>query len=257
MPKVFVHGNPETSAIWSTLFDALRERGVDDLVELSPPGFGAPLPAGFEPTQSGYRDWLVQQLEQLGGDIDLVGHDWGAGHVYGVLAERPDLLRSWAADCAGLIHQDYVWHDLAQVWQTPGEGEEAIAGMFGLPVQQGIELLMSFGLPENVAGVIAPHQNQLMGACVLGLYRSAAQPQMARLGARLKTTEPRPGLVLIPSGDPYPGTPEMCADVAADLGADVYTLEGLGHWWMFEGAAPAAAALVQHWERVQGLEAQR
>ena len=96
MPKVFVHGNPETSAIWSALFDALRDKGIDDLVGLSPPGFGAPLPTGFEATQTGYRNWLVQELEQLGGDIDLVGHDWGTGHVLGVLAQRPDLLRSWA-----------------------------------------------------------------------------------------------------------------------------------------------------------------
>jgi hypothetical protein len=42
----------------------------------------------------------------------------------------------------------------------------------------------------------------------------------------------------------------MCASVAADLGADIYTLEGLGHWWMFEGAVLAASALVQHWEKV-------
>ena len=109
---------------------------------------------------------------------------------------------------------------------------------------------MSLGLPENVASAIAPNQNELMGKCVLSLYRSAVQPRMARLGERLKTSEQRPGLVFIASEDTYVGTPEMCAAVAADLGADVYTLQGLGHWWMFEGAALAAAALVRHWERV-------
>jgi hypothetical protein len=36
--------------------------------------------------------------------------------------------------------------------------------------------------------------------------------------------------------------------VAADLGAGTVTLEGLGHWWMFEGSKPAAEALVAHWE---------
>jgi len=91
MPKAFVHGNPETSAVWSVLFDELEAKWIDDLVALSPPGFGASLPEGFEATQTGYRNWLIQQLEQLGGNVDLVGHDWGAGHVYGVLAERPDL----------------------------------------------------------------------------------------------------------------------------------------------------------------------
>jgi len=249
MPKVFVHGNPETSAIWSSLFTALKDKGIDDLVALSPPGFGAPLPPGFEATQTGYRNWLVQQLEQLGGNIDLVGHDWGAGHVYGVLAERPDLLRSWAADCAGMVHPDYSWHDMAQVWQTPGEGEEAVAGMFGRTEQESREVLISFGMPEDIASAIAPAQDELMGKCVLSLYRSAPQPEMVQLGERLKTTEQRPGLVFIASEDFYAGTPEMCTSVAENLGADVYTLEGLGHWWMFEGATLAAAALERHWNR--------
>jgi hypothetical protein len=40
---------------------------------------------------------------------------------------RPDLLRSWATDAIGVFDPDYVWHDLAQTWQTPGAGEEAMA----------------------------------------------------------------------------------------------------------------------------------
>ena len=41
---VFVHGNPETAAIWDPLIAAL---GRDDVVALSPPGFGAPTPDGW------------------------------------------------------------------------------------------------------------------------------------------------------------------------------------------------------------------
>jgi pimeloyl-ACP methyl ester carboxylesterase len=101
MPKVFVHGNPENSTLWAVLFDALRERGTDDLLALSPPGFGAPLPDGFEATRTGYRSWLIDQLEQLDCKVDIVGHDWGALHVYGLLAERPDLVRSMGSRCRG------------------------------------------------------------------------------------------------------------------------------------------------------------
>ncbi len=247
MPRVFVHGNPETDAIWQGLFEALRERGEADLHALSPPGFGAPVPDGFAATQVAYRDWLIDQLERLGGGVDLVGHDWGAGHVYGVLAERPDLLRSWAADCAGLIHPDYVWHDAAQAWQTPGVGEQTVAAMFGMPEAQRAATWASLGIPQSVAEVVARAQDEAMGACVLSLYRSGAQPAMADLGARLRTTERRPGLVIIASEDPYTGTPEMCASVAADLGAATKTLEGQSHWWMFDAAGEAADALVAHW----------
>jgi hypothetical protein len=85
--------------------------------------------------------------------------------------------------------------------------------------------------------------------CVLSLYRSAAQPEMVNLGERLKMTENRPGLVFIASEDPYTGTTEMCASVATDLGADIFKLEGLGHWWMFEGARLAADALIKRWKK--------
>ena len=85
MPKVLVHGVPETSAIWEGLVDELETRGIGDIHRLTPPGFGAPVPQGFEPNQLNYRDWLLAELEALGGNIDLMGHDWGAGHVYGAL----------------------------------------------------------------------------------------------------------------------------------------------------------------------------
>jgi hypothetical protein len=41
MPAVFVHGNPEHVAIWDELFAHLAR---NDIVALSPPGFGAPVP---------------------------------------------------------------------------------------------------------------------------------------------------------------------------------------------------------------------
>ena len=132
MPKAFVHGVPETSAIWGELVEELEARGIGDIHLLTPPGFGAPVPQGFEPNQSSYCDWLVAELEALGGDVDLMGHDWGAGHVFGALAARPDLVRSWAADCAGIIHADYEWHDLAQSIQKPDIGEQAVQAMIGM-----------------------------------------------------------------------------------------------------------------------------
>ncbi len=248
MPRVFVHGNPETPAIWRPLFAALEARGVDDLVALSPPGFGAPVPRGFERTQVAYRDWLIGELEALGAPVDLVGHDWGAGHVYAVLAERPDLLRSWAADCAGLIHGDYVWHDAAQAWQTPETGEKAVAALIERPLEERAAGLTSLGLPGDVAASVAAAQDAAMARCILDLYRSARQPAMAQLGKRLASTPRRPGLVIIATEDPFVGSPEMAAAVAKDLGARTLTLEGLGHWWMFDGSAAAADALLAHWQ---------
>ena len=64
MTVVLVHGNPETEAIWNPLVDAL------DVVRVSPPGFGAPLPDDFRrpawPTGTGSRtSWRVSKNQSI------------------------------------------------------------------------------------------------------------------------------------------------------------------------------------------------
>ena len=70
--KVFVHGNPETSAIWSLLVAELHKRGETKIVLLTPPGFGAPTPAGWGGTMREYQNWLITELSAIEGEIDLV-----------------------------------------------------------------------------------------------------------------------------------------------------------------------------------------
>lgn len=100
-----------------------------------------------------------------------------------------------------------------------------------------------------MASEIAAAQGDEMAHCILGLYRSAAQPAMKALGERLQNSAQRAGLVIIATDDHFAGTPEMAAAVASTLGAGTLTLEGLGHWWMFDGASASAEALVAHWAR--------
>ena len=114
-------------------------------------------------------------------------------------------------------------------------------------------VLAGLGLPVEVAAEVAAGQDAEMARCILGLYRSAAPPAMRDLGARLVDAKLPPGLVIIPAEDTYPGTPEMAAEVAAHLGAGTKTLDGLDHWWMFEGAAAVADALVDHWKPKETL----
>ena len=70
---------------------------------------------------------------------------------------------------------------------------------------------------------------------------------MRALGERLQSTARRPGLVILATDDLYCGTVEMAREMAGSLGARIATLEGLGHWWMFDGAKAAANALASHW----------
>ena len=247
MVHAFVHGNPETEAVWWPLADALRRRGVDDIVLLSPPGFGAPVPPSWDGTYQSYRAWLVTELERLGGNVHLVGHDWGAGHVFGIVAHRPDLVASWAADCAGLLHPDYKWHDGAQAWQTPEVGEAAVAAMVNRSLDEKIAFLTPLGISPASAAHVAAAMNGAMAACILSLYRSAVQPALRDLGAAAAAAEHRPGLVIIATEDHYTGTPDMARNSAARLDARTVVLDGANHWWMQQRPAEAADALTAFW----------
>ena len=247
MPAVFVHGNPETSAIWGALFAALER---DDLIALSPPGFGAPTPAGWKATREEYVAWLAAELDDIDGPIDLVGHDWGGGHVLGYLLENPEAVRSWCVDLIGILHPDYVWHDAALVWQTPIIGEENIAAMVSAPTSDLAAMYEALGMSAEVAADVASAVNTDMGAAVLGLYRSAAQPVLAELGRNAEVLRARPGLMINAENDHYVGTDEM-AQVSADrAGARVVRLAGVGHWWMCEAPEIGAATLESFWASV-------
>jgi len=244
MTVVLVHGNPETDAIWGPLVKAL---GRDDVVQLSPPGFGAPLPDDFPATYLAYRDWLEDELAGIDGPVDLVGHDWGGGHVVNVVMHRPELVRSWVSDVVGLFDPDYVWHDLAQVWQTPGDGEQLVDTMMGGTVGDRTDRMAELGMPADIATSIATAQGPEMGRAILRLYRSARQPAIAEAGRALEAAAARPGLSLLATEDHYVGSDEMRRRAADRAGARTEVLDGLGHWWMMQDPARGAAALTRFW----------
>jgi pimeloyl-ACP methyl ester carboxylesterase len=157
-------------------------------------------------------------------------------------------VRSWASDVVGLFDPDYVWHDLAQVWQTPDEGEKLVDELLGGTNQERAERIASFGMPLEIATLMAPHQGPEMGRAILLLYRSARQLAMAEAGRALENAAARPGLSLMASEDPYVCSDETRRRAADRAGARTEVLDGLGHWWMVQDPARGAAALTRFWE---------
>ncbi|WP_236795066.1 alpha/beta fold hydrolase [Amycolatopsis sp. GM8] len=245
MTAVFVNGNPEAAAIWDLL---CAELGRDDVVRLSPPGFGSPIPDGFGCTVHDYRDWLVAELEALGEPVDLVGHDVGGSTVVAVAMTRPDLLASWVSDSLGVFDPDYTWHDLARGWQTPGAGEKSVADLMGGTREDRTERMVTRGIDRAIAEQLADAQGPEMGRAILAFYRSAAQPVMAELGRDLAAAAARPGLAVLGTEDHFVGSVEMRRRSAARAGAEVAVLEGAGHWWMTQDPAGAARALTSFWQ---------
>jgi pimeloyl-ACP methyl ester carboxylesterase len=249
MTVVFVHGNPETPAIWGPLFNELDR---DDVVALALPGFGCSLPNNFTPTKEGYVAWLVEQLEAIGHPVDLVGHDWGGGFALRVAMTRPDLLRSWVTDVAHLLHPDEVWHDVAVAWQTPNVGEAFFTQMLATPVEVREARYIALGIPEPTASQLVAAANERMAQCVLTLYRSAIQPAMVQWGHDAELAAARPGLCIIPALDPYARDQSFAVSMAVRMSAQIAHLPDQRHWWMLNAPQQAASILSKFWAGLDG-----
>lgn len=237
---VFVHGVPETAAIWRKVRAAIDRPSV----AVSLPGFGCSVPDGLETTKDGYADWLLGQLQDIGEPVDLVGHDWGAGLTYRMASAHPEVIRSWAADVGNIAHPRYEWHAFAQQWQTPGDGEAWVEAQAAQPVADRAAGYELFGLDPEDALEMAAAGDRTMGECILSLYRSALPNPAADWGPWSPVD--RPGLVLHPSDDPF-SEPVLAAEVADSLGAGFETLAGAGHFWPYQAPEVGAAALARFW----------
>lgn len=248
MTMVFVHGVPETPALW----DDLRRRLPGESVALRLPGFGSPRPPDMT-GKDAYATWLAGELRGIGGDIDLVGHDWGGHLTMRVVSAFPDLrVRSWVSDVAYGWHPDYRWHPFAAMWQESPAGEQFLAAIrAGNPGTFGTLLGPRGMTPEAGADIDAAH-DETMDAAILALYRSA-WPNFATdwKPAPIAT----PGLILDPTGDAMDGVDPtevrlQNEEVAHTTGARLQTLDGLGHYWMLQDPTRAAETLRTFWASV-------
>ena len=237
MPAVFVHGVPETHLIWDPIRSKVSRK---DTIAVDMPGFGAPVPAGFDATKEAYADWLIAEIEKIGEPVDIVGHDWGSLLTIRVASVRPDLIRTWTGG-SGAIHPDYVWHDMAKMWQTPGVGETVMQGMTGDALKAG---LSGGGVPADALDDMANQIDDTMKDCILKLYRSAVNvgsewwPDLKNIPGR--------GQLIWGMDDPYMAV-SFAEGLAKETKARLVKLNGVGHWWPVQAPAEAAATLEKHW----------
>src|SRR4030095_5312539 len=160
MPAVFVHGVPDTPRVWAAVTSRL---GRSDVLTLSLPGFGCPVPDGFNATKEAYVEWLLSVLAAPRGPVDLVGHDWGALLVVRVVSLRPDAVRTWAVGGAPL-DPEYEWHQAARIAQPPAADERP---MEHTPPPALSKPLSPAGTPPADAEEAGRHVDDTMKRCVL------------------------------------------------------------------------------------------
>jgi pimeloyl-ACP methyl ester carboxylesterase len=250
MPRVLLHGHPETAEIWRPLAEHFDP--APTLLRL--PGYGVHRPSGFTVTKEAYVEWLIEELEAFGEPVDLFGHDWGGLLAVRVATQRPDLLVSWGCDAAiGCFREGHQWHGAAQIWQTPEQGEAAVAGALASSDQDAIEALGKAGVPPEAAVTIRRGWDATLWECALALYRSSVDiteewgPDLAKAGER-------PGLVVLPLNDETMKA-EWVRAAAKACRARLVTLEGQGHWWFLQQPAAAAGIVQEFWRTVSAAGA--
>jgi pimeloyl-ACP methyl ester carboxylesterase len=234
VPAVLVHGVPDTSELWDPI---LGELARDDIVALRLPGFGAPVPAGFDCTKERYVAWVGDRVRELGEPVDLVGHDWGSLLTQRVATTQPELVRTYTlAD--GAVCGPLNWHGLAKQWATPEVGEQVMELMTPETVRTA---LAEQGHPDPTG--CAARLDDTMKQSILRLYRSATE-----IGADWDPGTKggaRPGLILWGRDDQF-AKPKRGEEAAAAAHARMRVLDG-GHWAIFQHAAETARALEAHW----------
>ena len=243
--KLFLHGVPDSPAIWRPLLASL-DLGDTPVVVPALPGFTAPLPAGFPATKEAYADWAIEQAEALfaaHGPIDIVGHDWGALIAQRVAMLRPDLLRSWVISNA-VIDPDYRGHRVARIWNTPILGEIFMALSKPAKLAEG---LAAQGMPADIAREEAEQwRNRDKRRAILKLYRSAKGLSFEHDWARDIGKLPAQGALIWGADDPYVQL-SVAQRFSANTGIPLTVIDGAGHWAMAERPAEVAVALHRFW----------
>lgn len=247
MTAVFVHGFPETKAIW----DPLRALMDHDAVALGLPGFGTERPDGFSATKDAYAQWLGEMLERVDEPVDVVGHDVGALLTMRVASAFDLPLRSWTVDVANIFHPEFAWPQQVHELQTPGIGEDMLQVARGVDrddPRSTTSRLIGAGVPHDLATHMGAAHDEVMSRSILDFYRSAI-PNVAAGWWNASTGPTRSrGLVLL-----LPDPPEeeaMSLAVAERLGAETARLD-LKHCWMAEAPESVASALQAFWSSLE------
>ncbi|HPF21868.1 MAG TPA: alpha/beta hydrolase [Hyphomonas sp.] len=241
---VFVHGVPDTPALWKPLVAAL---GLQPAVYRAPalPGFGVPLPAGFSCTKDAYTDFIIGEIERLGQKVHLVGHDWGALISLRVASLRPDLIRTWCVTNA-VIDPDYRGHKTARMWATPLLGEFVMLNMRNkAQLEAG---LVAGGMPAGLAAEEVPHVDKTMRQSILKLYRSAVGLRFSGPWVADLENLPRPGQLFWGETDPFVDL-SVAERFAKRWNVPLHVERGTGHWACADRAEPFANVLKALWAK--------
>lgn len=243
---LFLHGNPDSSAMWDGIIERLPKSGFR-YIAADLPGFGKTGSAkNFDWSLENRAKWLANLLDALSikEPVILVSHDIGVHFAGAFAAQHPERIKKLVLQNS-FFHSDYKWHFLGRVWRTPVLGE-----LMNLMPQSKLTLwvaqwYMKKGSPLLTDAYIADLQKSWtdnMGQAVLAAYRASTPSVFAGWEDKLnKFIAEKPTLILWGDKDYYIA-PDF-AEKWRKAGAKVLRFAEAGHWLAIEKPAEYANAL--------------
>jgi haloalkane dehalogenase len=201
-PVMFLHGVPESSLIWKEMLKVTASSGYRAIAP-DLPGFGDSDSFKESPTWKRYEQFITEFTHELGIDrVHLVVHDWG-----GLIGLRWATLHlnkvSSLFISSSTISEEYRWHKLAQMWRTPGIGEETMKKLSDWNVfYDAMKPSMPFASEEELKDFFKVFQSSKSSSVILELYRSGNSDEIKIYAEELSLIK-APVTIVWGEKDPY------------------------------------------------------
>jgi pimeloyl-ACP methyl ester carboxylesterase len=237
---VFLHGNPDTHAVWSAVVSRLAS--THRCIAPDMPDFGASIaPADFDVSLTGLSRFVDALFDALDlPRVHLVCHDVGATYGLAFASEHADRLASLTILNASFF-TDYRWHFWARMWRLPVIGEIVmLAGNEALFVRETKK--GSPGITDAMAREAYRAFHPRARKMVLRVYRWLDPARLAGWDQKLlAATAHTPKQVLWGDSDPY--IPDR--RIADRFGVVAVHHPDAGHWLMIDRPDDVAARIAR------------
>jgi len=252
-PVLLLHGVPETSSCWRDVAPALavgRRVLAPDL-----PGLGGSVFTGpYDVATLVAQVAALIQAEVTGGQVDVVGHDWGGVLALALAGDRPDLVRRLVIANAPGRHLNLLRAAHVPFFSLPvapgllfrAAGRSVVQAMLALAWKSPTPLDA-----ETRAEYTAAYSDPERVHAMLGYYRAATRPQLrqrlhlARAPGHCRVRAER---ILVLWGARDPVLPVSCGEsLVRDLGPTcaMVTVPAAGHFVIEEAPEVVTRVLLE------------
>jgi pimeloyl-ACP methyl ester carboxylesterase len=247
-PVLFLHGNPDTSEVWSGLIEHIQSEHRCLAPDL--PGYGRSIAAPHFNCSlehlAGFVDGLLLQAG-LTEPLHLVVHDIGGQFGLAWAVKWPEKVRSLTIFNTA-FSPDYQWTTLHKIWRTPFVGELAqrltSRRAFTREMKKGASRLSTAQI-DQIYDRITPAMKKM----ALRFFRASELSHFRGWDTQLRDLASRiPSQVLWSDDDPY-----IAPTFANRFGAQVvHRYPGYGHWLALEATDLVGRELKAFLARTRG-----